>query len=123
MVAAMINASTVALINAAVPMRGVVCAVSMGYSNITKGLVLDPGEEDKLNASGCFAFMFASTDDEAEVWSNWQSKAGFDERELSEAKNLARAGARDVWLKIKEVLGPKQVDEDSEDEDDDKMEI
>jgi len=118
----MINASTLALLNSAVPMRGVVCAVSVAHylppSSSNSHLILDP-TDDQLHssfASGCFAFLFASgaasaanhvgeDTDIAEVWSNWQSMTGFDEQELLEAKNLAKAGAKAVWMRIKETLG------------------
>jgi exosome complex component RRP46 len=80
LVAALINASTAALLNAgSVPMRGVVCAVAVGRlvstttttsasafgapaSPAKSILVLDPSEAElaSLEAAGCFAFMFAA---------------------------------------------------------------
>lgn len=118
----MINASSLALLNAAVPMSGLVCAVAVGYSSSAKSLVLDPPEEEKCTGSGCFAFMF-SVGEESEVWSNWRSSVGFDERELSEAKTLARNGAREVWVKVKESLGEVPSKELDDDDDDASMEI
>jgi exosome complex component RRP46 len=59
MTAAMVNASSLALLNTAVPMSGVVCAVAVGYSSSTKALVLDPPEEERCTGHGCFAFMFS----------------------------------------------------------------
>jgi len=135
----MINASTLALLNAAVPMRGVVCAVSVAHLSSPASLVLDPTDDQisSSTASGCFAFLFASgavsvkdESDITEVWSNWQSMTGFDERELSQARNFARDGAKRVWVKIKEGVSSvrvddetRQVDRSEEDEDEEKMEI
>ncbi|PCH35154.1 hypothetical protein WOLCODRAFT_59370, partial [Wolfiporia cocos MD-104 SS10] len=62
LIAALINASCAALLNAAsVPMRGVVCAVAVGRRGDT--LLLDPAEEEfsDLLGSGCFAFLFSSS--------------------------------------------------------------
>jgi len=119
-IAAMINASTLALLNSAVPMRGVVCAVSVAqylppWSTETH-LVLDPSEDQiqLSTASGCFAFLFTSNGastknsseelDATEVWSNWQSMTSFDEQELLAAKRLAKVGAQAVWMEMKERL-------------------
>ncbi|KZP03267.1 hypothetical protein FIBSPDRAFT_879597 [Athelia psychrophila] len=78
--AAMINASTLALLNAgSVPMQGVVCAVAVGLlppsppssssssaqspSAPASALVLDPSDVElcNLQGSGCFAFMFSAS--------------------------------------------------------------
>ncbi|KIL67575.1 hypothetical protein M378DRAFT_52846, partial [Amanita muscaria Koide BX008] len=73
--AALVNASTLALINAgSVPMRGIVTAVSVGLSTSTRELIVDP-DEDRLSdlvASGCFAFFFADGDTQC-VWVDWKN--------------------------------------------------
>ncbi|KZP17086.1 ribosomal protein S5 domain 2-like protein [Athelia psychrophila] len=82
LVAAMVNASTLALLNAgSVPMQGVVCAVAVGLlspsppssssssssaqspSAPASVLVLDPSDAElrNLQGSGCFAFMFSAS--------------------------------------------------------------
>ncbi|KZP27062.1 ribosomal protein S5 domain 2-like protein [Athelia psychrophila] len=80
LVAAMVNASTLALLNAgSVPMQGVVCAVAVGLlppsppssssssaqspSAPASALVLDPSDVElcNLQGSGCFAFMFSAS--------------------------------------------------------------
>jgi exosome complex component RRP46 len=147
----MINASTLALLNSAVPMRGVVCAVSVAHHlppwSTEADLVLDPTEDQlrSSRASGCFAFLVASNstsaqnsigdEDVTEVWSSWQSMTSFDESELLAAKSLAKVGAKAVWMKMKESLALMEssscdVEDQNEgtkghDEDDDeaKMEI
>lgn len=56
MVAAMINAATLAFLNAgSVPMKGIVCAVAVGRT-VGGELVVDPSEEE-VEAAGCFAFL------------------------------------------------------------------
>jgi exosome complex component RRP46 len=58
MVAAMINAATLAFLNAgSVPMQGIICAVAVGR-RVGGELVVDPsGEEEEVEAAGCFAFF------------------------------------------------------------------
>ncbi|KAJ7162900.1 exosome component Rrp46 [Mycena filopes] len=117
LVAAMINASTLALLNAgSIPMKGVVCAVAVG--RIKSVLVVDPDEEEEgaVDASGCFAFSFGDGADDARcVWTNWKSARSFDERELAQAKLLASTAARLVWLHIQKIVGGDTT-EDSDDE-------
>jgi len=119
--AAMINASTLALLKAgSVPMCGVVCAVSVGRtfskSNTSAVLILDPGEDEisSLGGGGCFAFLFAtglnnSTSSSAPsaevVWNNWQSSTSFSEEELLRAMDIARDGAERVWASMKQSVG------------------
>ena len=122
MVSAMINASTLALLNAgSVPMKGVVCAVAIGRINST--LVVDPSEDEEaaLDATGCFAFAFGTGVDDARcVWTNWTSSSGsFDEAELASCKRLASGAAKSVWLHIEKLF---EGDMDIRDEDDE-MEI
>ncbi|KAJ6453201.1 exosome component Rrp46 [Mycena vitilis] len=106
LVAAMINASTTALLNAgSIPMKGVVCAVAVGQ--IKSVLVVDPTEEEEpsLDGSGCFAFAFGNGIDDARcVWTNWKSCRPFDESELAQCKLLAFGAARAVWLQIQKVF-------------------
>ncbi|KIK02621.1 hypothetical protein K443DRAFT_677466 [Laccaria amethystina LaAM-08-1] len=56
MVAAMINAATLAFLNAgSVPMNGIICAVAVGR-RVGGELAVDPSEEEE-DATGCFAFF------------------------------------------------------------------
>ncbi|KAJ7119818.1 ribosomal protein S5 domain 2-type protein [Mycena epipterygia] len=120
LVSAMINASTLALLNAgSIPMKGVVCAVAIGRMKST--LIVDPGEDEEasLEASGCFAFSFGNGADDARcVWTNWRSSDSFDEGELTTCKLLASAAARSVWLQIQNVF-----EGDGPADDEDEMEI
>lgn len=109
--AASINASSLALMNASVAMKGVVCAVAVAQTT-PGGLILNP-TGDKLvssTASGCFAFIFTSlgpSNDQlhaSEVWSNWRSSFRFDAEEVFGARELARRGARRVWELMKENI-------------------
>ncbi|KAJ7166296.1 exosome component Rrp46 [Mycena crocata] len=97
LVSAMINASTLALLNAgSIPMKGVVCAVAIWRIKAT--LVVDP--------TVCFAFSFANGVDDARcVWTNWKSSRSFDEAELAQCKALASISAKSVWLHIQKVFG------------------
>jgi exosome complex component RRP46 len=109
--AASINASSLALMNASVAMKGVVCAVAVARIG-SEELVLNPTRDQLAlsKASGCFAFIFAgaelSTDQShvSEVWSNWQSSLRFGAKEVFGARELARRGAYDVWKLMKESI-------------------
>lgn len=118
--ASMINASTLALMNAgSVAMKGTVCAICVGRSSTPSGppvYIVDPSEDElpSLDGSGCFAFLYADgvVDDESSapasvcVWANWRSVAqnGFSEKEVLETKELAQRASRDVWSRMKECV-------------------
>jgi exosome complex component RRP46 len=128
LVAACINASSLALLNAgSIPMTGVVCAVAIARlrsateEDDASALVLDPSEAELLEAAscGCFAFSFAteisgsqqSQDSRAGrmVWTNWLAKDGlFDEEEFARARTLGLAGAEIVLKAVK--LSVPQMD-------------
>ena len=127
--AAMINASTLSLLNAgSVPMRGVVCAVAVGKSEADNTeLLIDPHEDAKITQGGCFAFMITDgagvESNSTAVWTNWTSRQGtFDESELLSAREVARNAVVDVYKAMKRSFLPDEKLE-SEDADDDKMEI
>lgn len=121
----MINAGTLALMNAgSVPMKGVVCAVSIGRISSGDGAspvyLVDPSDNEilHLDAGGCFAFLFAdglsatpgpnsSTESGATcVWTSWRAVApyGFDEKELVQTREMALQAAKEVWVKMKECI-------------------
>ncbi|KAF9494713.1 hypothetical protein BDN71DRAFT_1431504 [Pleurotus eryngii] len=114
LVAAMINASTMALLNAgSIPMRGVVCAVAV--ARVGNALLVDPSPEEMAkvdgSGSGCFAFMFGHsvgrTPNEPDftcVWSNWRGNNGRDEDVIA-ARDLAKGSARQVLEAIKASVG------------------
>ncbi|KDQ23575.1 hypothetical protein PLEOSDRAFT_1048836 [Pleurotus ostreatus PC15] len=114
LVTAMINASTMALLNAgSIPMRGVVCAVAV--ARVDNAFFVDPSPEESAkvagSGSGCFAFMFGHsvgrTPNEADftcVWSNWRGSSG-DEDDVITARNLAKGSARRVWEAMKSSVG------------------
>lgn len=119
--ASLVNATTAAFVNAgSVPMKGVVCAVSVGRLQSEDGratLILDPEEAElpRLAGSGCFAFLFSavlpasplsSTDVPpcSLLWTNYTTAAPFDVSELERARELAEKGARQVWQKMKESV-------------------
>ncbi|KAH9963722.1 ribosomal protein S5 domain 2-type protein [Lactifluus volemus] len=123
LIAACINASSLALLNAgSIPMTGVVCAAAVSWHRPSKkddalSLVLDPSETESREGlgCGCFAFLFAteiggsqqsSTWPNAKlVWTNWHAKGSvFDEGELARAHALGFAGAETVWKAIKQSV-------------------
>lgn len=134
LLASMINASSLALMNAgSVPMRGVVCAVAIGRLPEI-GLVVDPSEEEcmELNAGGCFAFLFAEGIGRGieSVWTTWRSKSGtFDEKDFNHARSLAKSVAQTVYTTFKSsvpYMGMREPFEFAAKtyfESDDKMEI
>lgn len=109
LVASMINASTLALLNAgSIPMRGVVCAVAIGRLPGV-GIVVDPSEEEcaDMDVGGCFAFIFAEGVGRCveSVWTSWRSKSGiFDEKDFAEARELAKDAAQNVYNAIKRSI-------------------
>ena len=143
LVAAIINASTLALLNAgSIPMQGVVCAVAVGRRRGDGVLIVDPDEKVEavgkvLDVHGCFAFMFSGKEYAGEresrrkcVWTNWRTavKTGevFDENVLRAARNLAGEAADRVYDAMFRSLSGNKVEIDSKEgseDDDDKMEI
>ncbi|THG96802.1 hypothetical protein EW145_g7715 [Phellinidium pouzarii] len=112
--AALINASSLALLNAAsVPMRGVVCAAAVGRLQNSGALLADPAEEERsaLDGGGAFAFLVSGAKAGGDVpqpraelvWSSW-SAAPFYEDELARATELARVGAVRVWEHMREGI-------------------
>jgi exosome complex component RRP46 len=135
--AAMINASTLALLNAgSMNMHGIVCAVPVALLSSGR-LLVDPEEEEEIEDAqigGCFAFMFKDSKSQPEcVFSRWQKTGrkgtGSVENSLEEAMALARVAAKAIWKNAKasvDLGSSENHDEDaseSESEDDDKMEI
>ncbi|KIK97051.1 hypothetical protein PAXRUDRAFT_825339 [Paxillus rubicundulus Ve08.2h10] len=117
LIAAEINACSLALVNAgSVPMRGVVCAVSVGLkrSGSRMDLVLDPEDESESGGGGTFAFLFGVDQLCAEsdlppskmIWTNYRAGVGatFSATHLAQAEELASKGAAQVWIKIKQSL-------------------
>jgi len=130
LVAACINASSLALLDArSVPMISVVCAAAVARldsatEEVVSALVLDPSEAESREGTGCgcFAFSFATeisgspqlqnTPASRLVWTNWHAKDGvFDEGEFTRAQAVGLAGAEFVWRAIK--LSVPQMDSSS----------
>ncbi|TFK22634.1 exosome component Rrp46 [Coprinopsis marcescibilis] len=111
-VAAMINSSTLALLNAgSIPMRGVVCAIAMGKTAGNE-FVLDPVEEQakQVVEGGCFAFMFADNARWTCVWTNWRATQGsFKVEDLESAREIAANAAGRVYETIKSSLTPSEL--------------
>ncbi|TEB32738.1 hypothetical protein FA13DRAFT_1731243 [Coprinellus micaceus] len=111
---AMINASTLALLNAgSVPMRGAVCAIAVGKAQGGE-LLVDPEEDrtDELVQGGCFAFMVADGarlgSNSTSVWTNWRTLKGgtFNETEIAEAREAARDAVKRVYAAMKSSFLP-----------------
>ena len=129
--ASMINASTLAFLNASsVPMRAAVAAVAVSRTR-QGALVVDPSDEEleESKGLGCFAFMFGGGIDLSKsnaecVWASWRSMSGNNNEELLAAQRLAKKGAEEVFKFMKQKFSRKQlVDvgmEKAEDEDKDK---
>ena len=118
----MINASTLALLNAgSVPMCGSRLR-RFGWPYVfeikppSALLILDPSEDEipLSGGGGCFAFLFAtglnnsgssSVPSSEAVWNNWQSSMPFTEEELLRTRDLARDGAERVWVNMKQSIG------------------
>ncbi|KAF5310374.1 hypothetical protein D9611_012044 [Ephemerocybe angulata] len=126
LLAAMINSSTLALLNAgSVPMRGVVCAIAIGKTRDGE-LLVDPEEARvaELIQGGCFAFMVADgaglESNSTTVWTNWRAlERTFDEMGLMSAREAAKDAIKGVYASMKSSIMPERIGHG----DDDKMEI
>jgi hypothetical protein len=91
-----------------IPMRGVVGAVSVSRST-TKLLLLDPSYDGIPSLAGgdCFTFLFGTGQKGGSqvAWSNWQLSPLFDEDEPLSAGELARGGAKKVWMCMNKRIG------------------
>ncbi|TRM62895.1 3' exoribonuclease family, domain 1-domain-containing protein [Schizophyllum amplum] len=107
LLAAMINAGSLALLNAgSVAMRGVVCAVPVARisDGTSTSLVVDPDVDELTRAlgSGCFAFLFSSAPTADCVWMHWRNAAGAPlEKDLPAIRDFARNGARTILAAMK----------------------
>ncbi|KAJ3508139.1 hypothetical protein NMY22_g16709 [Coprinellus aureogranulatus] len=124
----MINASTLALLNAgSVPMRGVVCAIAIGKT-ASGELLVDPEDSKtaELVQGGCFGFMVADgaglESNSTSVWTNWRTLQGgtFSEEEVVEAREVARDAIGRIYEAMRSSFLPSGVVENG---DEDKMEI
>lgn len=126
-VAASINASTLALLNASsVPLKGVVCSAAVGRVRFEDEtvLIVDPSKDElgSLNGAGVFAFLITggrptdgsqlSVGMEVEggdamkadlAWSSWNALP-FDEEEEERAQALARVAALRVRSYMKQAI-------------------
>ncbi|KAJ4500664.1 hypothetical protein C8R41DRAFT_907655 [Lentinula lateritia] len=125
LVAAMINCCTLSLLNAgSVPMRGVICAVSIVRLSPVKGEIpiykvhLTEEPIPRLEATGCFAFLFSdsvssNTYASSCIWTNWHSSysgsaKAVDEDDLVRARDVARSAAREVWDRMKLLIEERE---------------
>ncbi|KAI6028132.1 exosome component Rrp46 [Pisolithus marmoratus] len=131
LVAAEINACSLALVNAgSIPMRGVVCAVVVGTrkdGNQTE-FILDPEDGTRLDGTFCFALLFGITSGSFQgkvppsevVWMNSRVSNGtsisLDPRTLKLATDLARKGATEVWIQMRNSLSgfPSAIDQEEQ---------
>lgn len=123
LLAAEINASSLALLNAgSVPMRGVVCAVAVAqFTPMNQPeLVTAAASSSRTNAEcmGSFAFLFGVDHAHTSaghsgpippskmIWTNYRAGPGhaFSATALAEAEKVALEGAAVVWTKMKDNL-------------------
>lgn len=111
LIASLINASSLALLNASsFPMCGIICAIGLGRLRESHTLIVDPSEHElhALDGGGVFAFLASrSTSNTALslqlVWSSWNASP-FDQDELVRATAFARGGAEMVWEHMKDSI-------------------
>jgi exosome complex component RRP46 len=107
--AAMINASTLALLDAgSIQMCGVVCAVAVGVDS-SGSILLDPTDSEipYLGAGGCFAFLVCKTElvpgesiSCEPIWAKWQvhSQASVKSSDmLGRARDTAKRAIPYLW--------------------------
>ena len=95
-------------------MRGIVTAVAAAR-NRQGFLIADPSNEELEESTGigCFAFMFSddieNTGDRSNcIWASWKSTTGgYNEREVFDARELARRKAEEVYKSIRASIAKK----------------
>ncbi|KAG8963184.1 exosome non-catalytic core subunit rrp46 [Tulasnella sp. 419] len=111
LLAASINATSLALLNAAsVPLRGILCAAAVG--KIPQGmatradggpLALDPEEGEYEEGYVICAMLYGATETPEVIWV--QSEGLHNEDEYTQALELAEKGANDVFAFLKKEIG------------------
>ncbi|KIY70535.1 hypothetical protein CYLTODRAFT_451572 [Cylindrobasidium torrendii FP15055 ss-10] len=107
-VTSIINAASMASMSAAsVPMRGVVCAISVARTD--GEFLLDPSPEElqKASASGSFAFHIQGTQRKECVWTDWHGNE-FNEEDLAQAQTLASDAILKVWAVMKGAVRSRE---------------
>ncbi|KAF9070742.1 hypothetical protein BDP27DRAFT_1323354 [Rhodocollybia butyracea] len=121
--AAMINCCTLSLLNAgSVPMRGVICAVSVArVIQVDKAFkyVVQPGDPNQASscvAVGCFAFLFSEPEPKLSsepssasspcVWTNWRFlRPGHAD---SSSGDESETAARKIWERMKMLVEERE---------------
>jgi len=109
---ACLNAASVALIDAGIPMRGIVTSVAV--AKVDGVLVLDPMKEEDNYGEADIPFAFLIRNGKIEAITLLQMDGKVTADELREALKLAKKGAMQIYQLQREAIMKKYIKEEVE---------
>ncbi len=109
---ACLNAASVALVDAGVPMRGMISSVAV--AKVDGVLVLDPMKEEDNYGQADIPFAFFIRNDRIESIALLQMDGRVSKDEFKEALEMAKKGAMEIYRMQKEAIKAKYVVEEEE---------
>jgi len=107
---ACLNAASVALVDAGVPMRGMISSVAV--AKVEGHLVLDPMKEEDFYGEADIPFAFFIRNDKIESIALLQMDGRVTKSELIEALKMAKKGALEIYKMQKEAIKSRYVIEE-----------
>jgi len=107
---ACLNAASVALVDAGVPMKGMISSVAV--AKVEGNLVLDPMKEEDFYGEADIPFAFFIRNDKIESIALLQMDGRVTKSELIEALKLAKKGALEIYRMQKEAIKSKYLTEE-----------
>ena len=107
---ACLNAASVALVDAGVPMKGMISSVAV--AKVEGNLVLDPMKEEDFYGEADIPFAFFIRNDKIESIALLQMDGRVTKEELIEALKLAKKGALEIYRMQKEAIKSKYLTEE-----------
>jgi exosome complex component RRP41 len=111
---ACLNAASVALIDAGVPMRGIITSVAVGKADGI--LVLDPMKEEDNFGDADLPFAFLIRNGKIESIALLQMDGCMTKNEIKEAIKLAKKGAMEIYQLQREAIMRRYIEEEKEEE-------
>ena len=104
---ACLNAASVALVDAGVPMRGMISSVAV--AKVEGQLVLDPMKEEDFYGEADIPFAFFIRNDRIESIALLQMDGRLSRDELMEALKMAKKGALEIYRMQKEAIKSRYI--------------
>uniref|UniRef100_A0A7C3UJR5 Exosome complex component Rrp41 n=1 Tax=Geoglobus ahangari TaxID=113653 RepID=A0A7C3UJR5_9EURY len=109
---ACLNAASVALVDAGVPMRGMISSVAV--AKVEGHLVLDPTKEEDFYGEADIPFAFFIRNDKIESIALLQMDGRVTKSELMEALQMAKKGALEIYRMQKEAIKSRYIIEEAD---------